>query len=201
MIKRNRGRPVGTGLNGRTRFLSDSELQAFFKCARKSKRDDLLFNLVLFFGLRSREAAELKIDNFDFQNLSVTIRGLKHGLERSYEEVPSVLWHKLRMYLKIRKGHAKNPYLFPHRFLEDKHMTPTGAQGLFLRICKKAGITAHSIHDLRHTAGTRLAMMNLSANRIARHLRQRDSASSNRYVDLRDDREADKTIRQGMGVF
>src|SRR4030042_3947377 len=114
MIKKNRGRPVGTKLNGRTRFLSDSELSAFFKIAKKSKRDDLLFSLILFFGLRSREAAELKINNFDFQNLTITIKGLKGGLERSYEEVPGVIWHKLRMYLKIRKGHAKNPYLFPH---------------------------------------------------------------------------------------
>jgi integrase len=151
--------------------------------------------------LRSREAAELKITDFDFKNLTITIKGLKGGLTRSYEEIPSAIWHKLRMYLKIRKAHVKNPYLFPHRFLETECMTPTGTQGLFLRICKRAGITAHSIHDLRHSAGRRLALMNLSANRIARQLRQRDSSSACRYIDLRDDREADKTIRQGMAIY
>lgn len=160
-----------------------------------------MFNLVLFFGLRSREAAELKVADFDFKNLTITIKGLKNGLVRSYEEIPSELWHKLKMYLKIRKAHPKNPYLFPHRYLETGHMTPVGIQSLFVRICKKAGISEHSVHDLRHTAGRRLALMNLSANRIARHLRQRDSSSSNRYVDLRDDQEADEKIRQGMAIF
>ena len=119
---------MGTALNGRTRFLSDAELTAFFKVASRSKRDSFLFNAILFFGLRSREAAELKLSNFDFENLIITIRAVKNGLTRSYEEVPSELWHKLKMYLKVRKAHPKNPYLFPHRYLETAAMTAIGVQ-------------------------------------------------------------------------
>jgi integrase len=200
-MKRLRGRPVGTALNGRTRFLSDAELTAFFKVASRSKRDSFLFNAILFFGLRSREPAELKLSNFDFENLIITIRAVKNGLTRSYEEVPSELWHKLKMYLKVRKAHPKNPYLFPHRYLETAAMTAIGVQSLFKRICQKAGIKEHSVHDLRHSRGRQLALLNLSSNRIARHLRQKDSASANRYVDLANDREADEKIKQASQIF
>lgn len=192
---------MGTALNGRTRFLSDAELTAFFKVASRSKRDSFLFNAILFFGLRSREAAELKLSNFDFENLIITIRAVKNGLTRSYEEVPSELWHKLKMYLKVRKAHPKNPYLFPHRYLETAAMTAIGVQSLFKRICQRAGIEEHSVHDLRHSRGRQLALLNLSSNRIARHLRQKDSASANRYVDLANDREADEKIKQASQIF
>lgn len=200
-MKRKRGRPKGTKLNGRTRYLSDAELTAFFKVASRSKRDSFLFNAILFFGLRSREAAELKLSDFDLENLTITVRAVKGGLTRSYEEVPSELWHRLKMYLKIREAHPKNPHLFPHRYLETGHMTPVGIQSLFLRICRKADISGHSIHDLRHSRGRQLALMNLSSNRIARHLRQRDSGSANRYIDLADDREADEKIKEASQIF
>jgi len=195
------GRPRGTKKYGLIRFLADAELDAFFKTASKSRRDSLLFNLILFFGLRSREAAELKLSDFDLENLTVTVRAVKGGLTRAYEEIPSELWHRLKMYLKIRKAHSKNPYLFPHRYMEIGHMTPIGVQSLFIRICKTAGISEHSIHDLRHTRGRQLALMDLSPYRIAKHLRQRDSASANRYVDLRDDLETDASICANAKVY
>jgi len=200
-MERTRGRPKGTKLNGRTRYLTESELSAFFKVASRSKRDSLLFNIVLFFGLRSREAAELKLSDFDLENLTVTIRAVKDRLTRAYEEIPAELWHRLKLYLKIREAHVKNTYLFPHRYLETGHMSAIGIQSLFIRICKKAGISSHSIHDMRHSRGRQLALMNLSAYRIARHLRQRDSASASRYVDLAHDREADEKIKEGSRVF
>ena len=196
-----RGRPKGSRLNGRTRYLADSELTSFFKVANRSRRDSFLFNAILFFGLRSREAAELKLSDFDLENLTVTIRAVKGGLTRVYEEIPPELWHRLKMYTKIRKAQAKNPYLFPHRFLDTEHITPVGVQSLFIRICRKAGTSTHSVHDFRHTRGRQLALMNLSPYRIARHLRQRDSASASRYVDLAHDREADEKIREESQVF
>jgi len=199
--KQKRVRPRGTKLNGRTRYLTESELTAFFKVAGRSKRDSFLFNAILFFGLRSREAAELKLSDFDFENLAVTIKAVKNGLTRSYEEIPPELWHRLKMYLKIREAHPKNPYLFPHRYLETAAMTAIGVQSLFKRICQRAGIEEHSVHDLRHSRGRQLALLNLSPYRISRHLRQKDSASASRYVDLRDDREADERIREGSRVF
>jgi len=200
-MKRSRGRPKGTKKDGLIRFLTDEELTRFFSVANKNKRDGLLFSLVLYFGLRSREAAELKISDFDLQSLAVTVHGVKRGLTRRYDEVPSQIWHKFRQWLKVRKAHSQNEYLFPHRYLPTEPMTAIGVQALFKRICRRAGIEGHSVHDLRHTAGRRLALMNFGSFRIARHLRQREASSAGKYVDLLGDKEADKKIREGVRVF
>lgn len=200
-MERKRGRPPGTKKDGLIRFLTDEELARFFALANKSKRDGLLFNLVLFFGLRSREAAELRIADFDFQSLMVTVRGVKRGLTRRYDEVPSQIWHKLRQWLKVRKAHPQNEYLFPHRYLETEPITTVGVQAIFKHICQKAKVVGHSVHDLRHTAGRRLALMNFGSFRIARHLRQREASSAGKYVDLLGDKEAERKIREGMAVY
>jgi integrase len=202
MKMKQRGRPRGTGLNGRTRYLTDQELQTLMKIAkRKGRKYDLILSLALFFGLRSREVAELKIADFDFKTHQVKIRGLKGGLTRVYENVPDQIWHKLRQYLKNRREPFRNEYLFPHRFYETRPMSASGAQALFKYLCREAGIEGHSIHDLRHTTGRLLALQNFSPFRIARHLRQKSPASSTRYVDLADDLEAEEQIKGHFGEF
>jgi integrase len=200
-IKRQPGRPKGTGRAGQIRYLSEEELVRFFCQAKRSPRNALLFNLILFFGLRSREAAEMKISGFDQTNLAVTIAGLKHGLKRQYDDVPDSLWSLFKKYLKVRKAHQLNPYLFPHRFDARGHVTPVGVQSLFRRTCKAAGLSGHSVHDLRHTRGRQLALMNFSTPRIARHLRQRSPMSAQQYIDLKDDSEADEKIRQEYSAY
>jgi integrase len=200
-MKRKRGRPAGTKKDGLIRFLTDEELARFFAVAKKSKRDDLMFNLILFFGLRSREAAELKIADFNFQSLMVTIHGVKRGLARQYDEVPGQIWHKLRQWLKVREAHRQNEYLFPHRYLPIEPMTAVGVQAVFKHICQKAKVVGHSVHDLRHTTGRRLALMNFGSFRIARHLRQREASSAGKYVDLLGDKEAECKIRDGVVVY
>jgi integrase len=202
MIKRTRGRPRGTRLNGRTRYLTDEELRLLMRTAKKkSRKYDLLISLALFFGLRSRELAELKLADFDFKTRQAKIHSLKGGLTRTYENVPDEIWHKLRQYLKVRRAHPKNEYLFPHRFYETRSMTAIGAQSLFKYLCKEAGLSGHSIHDVRHTTGRILALQNFSPFRIARHLRQKSPASSTRYVDLADDLEAEEQIKGHFSEF
>src|SRR4030043_1178749 len=144
MEKRGRGRPPGTTRGGQTRYLTESELSAFFKVANRSRRDSLLFNLILFFGLRSKETAELKLENFDLRDLKVEIKAAKGGLKRDYVEVPDEIWRKLKDYLKVRKANPLNPHLFPSRSDVRGHMTRIGIQMLFKRTCAKAGLVAHS---------------------------------------------------------
>jgi integrase len=191
--RRQRGRPPGTGLGGRTRYLSDDELRRYF-AAIKSKRDRVLFSLILYFGLRAKEAAELQLTDFDYANLQVKVRGVKGGLTRVYDQVPDSIWRLVRAWLKERRAHPMNPYIFPHRFKPTAAATAVWIEGLFRKICAKAGISGHSVHDLRHTRGRQLALMNFSAARIARHLRQRSSSSSDRYIDLSEDREVAEKI-------
>jgi hypothetical protein len=43
--------------------------------------------------------------------------------------------------------------------------------------------------------------MNFNTPRIARHLRQRASASAEKYIDLAEDTAADKTIREESKIY
>jgi integrase len=199
--KRKRGRPRGTTKAGAVRYLTEEELAQFFKQAKKSKRDNLLFKLILYFGLRSVEAAELRLSDFDWDNLTVTIRAKKSGLTRPYPEVPGEIWDALRRFLKVRKAHRGNPFLFAHRWKIDKSMSAIGVQWRFKEICERAGISGHSVHDLRHTCGRQLAQLDFSALRIAKHLRQRETSSAQEYIDLREDRQADQRIKDNWKEY
>jgi integrase len=201
--KRKRGRPRGTTKAGAVRYLSEEELARFFKQAKRSKKENLLFNLILYFGLRSAEAAELELTDFDWDNLTVTITAKKSGRKRPYPEVPGEIWAAFHAYMKVRRAHRLNKYVFPHRFHSKPldHMSPIGIQWRFKEICERAGISGHSVHDLRHTCGRRLAQQDLSAMKIARHLRQRETSSAQVYIDLREDHETDRKIREGWKVY
>ena len=56
------GRPKGTTLNGRPRYLSDDELARFMAAARRhGKKWDCLWSLVYFFAMRIGEAVSFLI--------------------------------------------------------------------------------------------------------------------------------------------
>jgi len=196
MESKKMGRPIGTGKDGVIRFLSEDEIKTFRAASKKKgKKWDLLFSLTLYFGLRVHEISNLTLSNFDFTSRQVTIKGGKRGLQRAYE-MPDELWHKLKMWLRVRKAHAQNPYLFPHKWLETKPMSHIGIQLMFKEVCQKAGLQGHSIHDLRHTCGRLLALQNFSSFRISQWLRQRRATSAEVYVNLIGDRAIDEKAKE-----
>jgi integrase len=201
--KRKPGRPQGTTKGGAIHPLTEKELASFFAVARESKKDLFMFNLILFFGLRSIEAGKLKVENFDYPNLQITVQGRKEGRKRTYgsEEIPGDIWTQWKGYMKLRKAHPLNPYLFPHRFDPLKGMTPIGVQCAFKSIAKRAGISGHSVHDLRHTCGQRLALLNFSATRISRWLRQKNSMSAECYIGLQEDKELGRRAAEKMPIY
>ena len=188
---KHKGRPRGTMKDGVIRSLSEEELKRFFKAARASKKWRLMFSLALHLGLRAKEVAELKLVDVDRENLSITVHGCKKGRTRHYsaDELPAGIWRLVESWLRQRKAHRLNPYLFPSRLDPLGAMSVIGVQCAFKSVAKRAGIVGHSIHDLRHCCGQRLARMNYSALRISRWLRQQSSASAEAYVGAMEDKE------------
>jgi len=201
--KRPRGRPRGTAKGDTIHPLTEEELARFFRVARRRRKDLLLFNLTLFFGLRSAEVAALRLEDFDRANLEITVAAKKRGRRRTYcaEEVPGDIWRQWRAYMKVRKAHPVNPYLFPARLDPLGPMAPISVQCTFKAICRKAGISNHSVHDLRHTCGQRLARMNFSATRISRWLRQKSSQSAEVYITLEEDKELGRHAAEAMPIY
>ena len=195
--RRKRGRPKGTGLNGRMRVLTPDEEERLVAAAdRDGAKYGLIVRLTLFLATRVSEVVALRVG--DFNALSrphqVTVHGAKSGYTRTYD-LPDRLWARYQRWMKRRRP-KDSPWLFPHRlFGRDEHMSAGSVQGSFRVLCHKANIPGrHSIHDLRHTAATRMAMSGDSQAAIADRLRHRSVSSSSRYIDARDNKVHDAAM-------
>ena len=175
------GRPVGTGTNGRARYLSSDELEAFFRAAKwAGKKWDLLFGLTFYFGMRVGEVVALRITDVNLATHQLTIRAEKGGHTRTYD-LPERLEKKIKAWFKERPG--DNPFLFPSRTCpRTEPLSRVGAQKMFYELSRKAGLTGHSVHDLRHTQASMMIQAGDNVVQVARWLRQKQVASAERYL-------------------
>jgi integrase/recombinase XerD len=162
-------------------------LKAFLRAAEKSgKKWDLFWSLTYSFAMRCGETAALGTADFDLDSRQAVIRAEKGGASRVYD-LPEQLEKKLKAWLRERAQkpeYLENEYLFPSRLLpRTGHLTNESAWRAFQRIAKKAGLQGHhSPHDIRHTRASQMAQAGDSLVQIARWLRHKRVASSERYL-------------------
>jgi len=116
------------------------------------KRNDAIFTMFLFTGLRKNELLSLCCEDIDVHNSLIHIRNAKGG---TYRVIPicSTLMTYLRKYLKERRRLKKKcPYFFTS-FNRDAQFTDSGLKHLMKNIRDTAGIY-FTIHILRHTFAT-----------------------------------------------
>lgn len=182
-LKRPRGRPKGTTRGDETHVLSPAQQDLLFRAAHhRGIREEFFLRLVYVVALRVKEAVELRLDAFDAEAKEVKVRGCKAGRVRSYA-LPPAVWRLYEEWLKERQAGATNPYVFPHRFRPDDHLTREGGKAIFTNVARDAGIKGHSIHSLRHSCAQDMANAGDPQVMIAGHLRHRSVSSSDRYID------------------
>lgn len=201
------GRPKGSKKDG-LKHLSEDQLDKFFSVVRQRKRlrDDLIFSLTFYFGLRVSELCNLKVEDIDSDNFGLIVRGVKSGRTRHYNDMDSKLWHKLQRWLKERRRKChdaeKSPYLFPHRLLYDQPMTTQNVKSLFKYYAKRAGLNASfSVHSLRHTCGIQRALAGESPIQIQKWLRHRDISSTQVYFEEVEFKDQDQESKEILGKF
>lgn len=145
----------------RQTFIKSHELASWYQAVNQLEnrvlRDYLL--LVLFTGLRRREAAALKWDQIDLEAKTLTIFDTKNHNQHSLP-----LSDFLYDLLKLRKQSQINDYVFPG----------TGAAGHIIeprkqmaRVTQATGI-AFTVHDLRRTFITIAEGLDISAYALKR---------------------------------
>ena len=186
----NPGRPVGTTKGNVIHYLEEDELPRIFQMISKSKtrkRDDLIFRLALFLGLRLGEVQQIELCDLNMEIYQITIRGLKSGSTRSYD-LPGKLVLKLKRWLKERNSLAFssiNPYLFPSKIYHDQPIDRNTLAWLFKRYAAQASLSPQlSFHSLRHTCAISLARDNWSGIKIKNWLRQKSLSSTQKYLEL-----------------
>ena len=180
------GRPKGSIKSG-LKFLDKDELKRFFQAVDKSKdkRDQFLFRLVLFLGLRVGEVAILKLSDLNLDGYQISIKALKNGRNRTYD-LDGKLFYKLERWLKIRPRFAKkdNPFLFPSQQYHDQHATLQSIKDHFKAHAREAGLNSDfSIHSLRHSCGILMAKDYKSPIEIMMWLRHRSVSSTQCYFE------------------
>ena len=177
------------------KYLSDKEVDAFFKAINKSrypKRDACLFHLMLSYGLRELEAVTLHLDDLDLNpnDPQILIRRVKQRKKKNgrWYDLSRDNFKLIKTWLKEREKWpgAKSDYLFITQKSKGKydHMGIDCLYGLVKKYGKEMGMPGIYPHMFRHTAGARLARAGLNAFTIQRRLGHSNVVSSQIYVDL-----------------
>jgi integrase len=165
-----------------SQYLTRSEKDRLFNVI-KSPRDRAIFRLVYHRGLRASEPGLLKLSDWNDRDRLLFVRRGKNSIERDYR-LTAVERTALRAWLKIR-GNEPGP-LFPSR------QERAGGLGihrnrldqLLREYCAKAGIRpekAH-MHVLKHSCGTHLSELGVSADAIQDCLGHRAASSTQVYM-------------------
>jgi integrase len=197
-------RPTGTTKIG-LKYLNESQLKQFFQAVDKShdRRDQFLFRLILFLGLRVQEAANLKIEDINFDSYQLAVKGLKNGRSRVYD-LNGRLWHKLEMWLRERKriANGRNPFLFPSARYFDEPATLQSLKNHFKVYAERAGLNSDfSVHSLRHSCGILHARKGESPIAIMLWLRHRSVKSTEIYFEQVNFENQDKRAAEMFSNF
>jgi len=205
-VKSGPGRPEGTKLNGRRRYMTQEELERFMKAAKKASRKyDLLFSLTYYYAMRVAEVVSLRLDDLNGPSHQVTIRAAKDGRVRVYD-LPEQIEQKFKRWLKERsglRGVEENPYIFPSATLpRSGHLSRDAAQAEFRLLCRKANVgMPRSIHDLRHTAAQEMIRGGEDLATVQGWLRHRDIESTKTYIDDQVTVAAERRMAQRAARF
>lgn len=164
-----------------TRYLTEDEeprLMAVLTNRREHLRPIVL--IALHTGMRRGEILSLRWKQVDFARVAIELLRTKSGKPRT---VP--MNAVVRNVLSVMKRGADNSEFVFVNSSTDKPLTDI--KNAFKTALTEAGIVGLRFHDLRHTAGTRMADANVPIAVIADILGHKDIRTTMRYVHATDE--------------
>ena len=145
--------------------------------AAKNPKHKLLIELMYSSGLRVSEVVSIKMDDFDLNDKTGTIRSGKGKKDRNIILSNNFIMH-LQQYLKRRDD--QNPYLF---HIKERHITTRQAQKIVVGSASKAGIKKRVFcHALRSSFATHLLESGTDIRLIQELLGHSNLATTERYT-------------------
>ena len=165
---------------GRERFLSPGEIELLLKTCRESGKKDLHLAVVLALstGARRMETWSLRWKDIDLNAGKAIIRETKNKRTRIIP-IQSYALELMRQKSKIRR--IDTDLVFPGTVDPSK---PFDFRKSWESVLRKAGIKDFRWHDLRHSAGSYLAMNGASSREIAEILGHKTLQMAMRYSHL-----------------
>jgi integrase len=165
---------------GRVRYLADDERARLLDACRESESPDLYCAVVLALstGAWRMEVLGLRWGQVDFARRAITVLETKNGEIRSLPLVGHAL-ELMQERATVRR--IDTDLVFPGR----KRNSPVDLRAPFETALKRAGnIKDFRWHDLRHSAGSYLAMNGATLAEIAEVLGHKTLAMVKRYAHL-----------------
>lgn len=166
--------------NARIRFLTTEEEACLMEALANRPQTKQIVTLALYTGMRRGEIFNLKWKNVDFSRDLLIVRQTKTSKDRTIPMCDQV--RQLLRELRPEESKPDQPV-----FVSEKTGGKlTDIKHSFTSACRKAGIEDFHFHDLRHSAGTRLAEAGVHAVVIAEILGHKSLAMTKRYTHATD---------------
>jgi site-specific recombinase XerD len=169
-----RGRPL-------PKALSREQVQRLF-AQIEQPMDRALFLVMLRCGLRVSEAAQLKLEQIDWEQQALQVVQGKGRKDRRVYLSPDAV-ASVQQCLAQHPGARAQGYVFWNRKRAERPLSVKAIQKKMERYAKAAGITA-SCHSLRHTFASNLLEHGAEVVAIRDFLGHSQIASSERYAQL-----------------
>lgn len=179
--------PVQWKLASLPRALKPDEVQRLlnaFPSGRWPRRGYAIVRCALDMGLRAGEIANLLIDDIDWREGTVTLKGTK-SRRQDILPLPKATGQVLADYLQHERPATSSRVLFVRR--RDSHdfpITTAAVQKVIHHACRRAGLPESGSHVLRHTLACRLVENGSSLKEVADVLRHRSLETTRIYAKL-----------------
>ncbi len=178
--------------NARTRFLTTEEEDRLMRALIGNPQARQIVTMALYTGMRRGEIFRLRWGNVDFGRDLLIVRQTKTGRDRV---VP--MCEQIRQLLDEIQPESPRPDQLVFASNRTGRIL-TGIKHSFTSACRKAEIENFRFHDLRHSAGTRLAEAGVHAVVIAEILGHSSLAMTKRYTHATDRATRDAIRRLGQ---
>ncbi len=179
--------PVQWKLASLPRALKPDEVQRLlgaFPYGRNPRRGYAIVRCALDMGLRAGEIANLSIDDIDWREGTVTLKGTK-SRRQDILPLPMATGQALADYLQHERPATPSRALFVRRRdSRDIPITTAAVQKVIHHACRRAGLPDSGAHALRHTLACRLVENGSSLKEVADVLRHRSLETTRIYAKL-----------------
>lgn len=159
-------------------------LNSFTSTLRAPKRGYAVVRLALDLGLRIGEICRLRLDDIDWQQGTLTLKGTK-SRRQDVLPLPAVTGKALEDYLRHERPASRNRAVFVRHMAPHDEPVGTDAIRRVVRDAfRRAGIPHGRSHSLRHTLACRLVNGGSSIKEVADVLRHRSLNTSLIYAKL-----------------
>jgi len=166
---------AGWRLSSLPRDLPPHEVQQLLgSCNRRTdvgRRAFAVLLLMVRLGLRAGEVAALALDDIDWTQGELIIRGKGRQLDRL--PLPADVGSALAAYARWSRPRSESRKLFLRVRAPHGALSSDGVKSIVPAVCRRAGLPALGAHRLRHTAATQMLRQGSPLTEIAQVLRHR----------------------------